>query len=302
MNFLALFLGLGIERLVTHLFHLREFHWLDPLFDWVLRKQRVSQPNLAIIVAALLAAAVVLPVGLIELGLNEKLAQIPQFVFAVIVLLFCLGPRDLGEEVNDYCKAVEAGDSDEVRSISEELLECVPGPGQPAQDVECAIYAQANNRIFGVVFWFVMLGPTGAWLFRVLDLMQRRAVHYVCEDMDNGDSDEWPAVVQAMLILHRLFAWVPARLLAVGYMLAGSFEGALEAWKTFRAEPSRLFPGPNDQLLGTVGRGAAPDVSFVDSESDVTSRALLARDLVGRTLWMIWCPILALLTLYDLML
>ena len=42
MNFLALFLGLGIERLLTHLFHLREFHWLDPVFDWVLRNQRIS--------------------------------------------------------------------------------------------------------------------------------------------------------------------------------------------------------------------------------------------------------------------
>ena len=33
MNLFALLLGLGIERLLTHLFHLREFRWLDPLFD-----------------------------------------------------------------------------------------------------------------------------------------------------------------------------------------------------------------------------------------------------------------------------
>ena len=50
--------------------------------------------------------------------------------------------------------------------------------------------------------------------------------------------------------------------------------------------------------VGAVGKGAAPIVA----ETDVIARALVARDLVRRTLWMIWCPVLALLTLYDLML
>ena len=29
----ALLLGLAVERLLTHLFHLREFRWLDPVFN-----------------------------------------------------------------------------------------------------------------------------------------------------------------------------------------------------------------------------------------------------------------------------
>jgi len=297
MNFLALFLGLGIERLLTHLFHLREFHWLDPLFDWVLRHQRITQPNLAVAAAALLALLVVVPVGLIEAVLLDRLAYIPQFVFAIIVLLFCLGPRDLGEEVKDYCKAIEKQDEEEIRAIAVELLECSPESVRGVPDVEEAIYAQANNRIFGVVFWFVMLGPTGAWLFRVLDLMQRRAVHHVLQSRQFETAGELPQVVQAMLLLHRVFAWIPARLLAVGYMMAGSYDGALAAWREMRAIPSALFPGPADQLLGVIGKGAAPQAD----QGDVAARACIARDLIQRTLWMIWCPILALMTLYDLM-
>jgi AmpE protein len=298
MNFLALFLGLGIERLLTHLFHLREFHWLDPVFDWVLRNQRISQPNLAVAAAALTAMVVVIPVGIVEWGLQDQLAQLPQYVFAVVVLLFCLGPRDLGEEVNDYCKAIEDGDEEEIHEIATELLECQPEPGQAPPDVEEAVYAQANNRIFGVVFWFVLLGPTGAWLFRVLDLMQRRAVHFACQGPAIEDEGEWSQVVQAILLLHRLLAWLPSRLLTIGYMLAGSYDGAQAAWKNLRTVSSVMFPGPTDQLLGVVGRGAAP----VAAEGDVVTRARVARDLVSRTLWMIWCPVLAILTLYDLML
>lgn len=299
MNFLALFIGLGVERLLTHLFHLREFHWLDPLFDRVLRSGRISQPNLAIAAVAVVAAIVVVPVGLVEIGLQDQLAYIPQFIFAVVVLMFCLGPRDLGEEVNDYCKAIENGDEGETCVIANELLECMPVLGDQPPDVEQAVYAQANNRIFGVVFWFVMLGPTGAWLFRVLDLMQRRAVCHARENGAADDAAEWPQVVQAILLLHRLFAWLPARLLAVGYMFAGNYDGAMAAWKSFHAMRSGAFPGPTDQLLGAVGCGAAPDH---DENSDgVLVRARIARDLVSRTLWMTWCPVLALLTLYDLM-
>ena len=279
MNFLALFLGLGIERLLTHLFHLREFHWLDPVFDWVLRNQRISQPKLAIAAAALTATVVVIPVGMVEWGLQDRLAQLPEYVFAVIVLLFCLGPRDLAEEVNDYCKAIEDGDDLEIREIADELLECKLESDHAAPDVEAAIYAQANNRIFGVVFWFVFLGPTGAWLFRVLDLMQRRAVYFACQDSDSGREVDWPLMVEAILLLHRLFAWIPSRLLAIGYMLAGSFDGALVAWRDLHTVNSALFPGPNDQLLGAVGRGAA-----ADGEGDVIARARVASALVSRTL------------------
>ena len=38
MQFLALILGLAIERLLTQLFHLRAFHWLDPIFDQAFAK------------------------------------------------------------------------------------------------------------------------------------------------------------------------------------------------------------------------------------------------------------------------
>jgi membrane protein required for beta-lactamase induction len=296
MNFLALMVGLGLERLLTQLFHLREFRWLDPLFDWVLRHQRVTQPNLAILAAAGLALLLVVPVGIVEAGLHERFARVPQFLFAVGVLLFCLGPRDLGEQINDYCKAIENGDEDEIRGIAGEFLEQAPAAVHPAPDIERAIYAQANNRIFGVVFWFVLLGPTGAWLFRVLDLMQRRAVYYAAQQALAGTGQQ-SQVAPAMLLLHRVIAWIPARLLAVGYMLAGSFEAALAAWKELRSAPSAWFPGPSDQLLGSVGQAAAAG----GGQSTVIARVRVAYDLVSRTLWMIWCPALAALTLYDLM-
>ncbi|MGI9308258.1 MAG: regulatory signaling modulator protein AmpE, partial [Gammaproteobacteria bacterium] len=173
MHLLALLIGLGVERLLTQLVHLREFRWGDPVFDLVFKASLQSNRNLALVVLLILAALVVFPVALVALLLQDSLAQIPYFLFAVLVLLFSLGPRDLKEEVDDYCAALARDDSEEIRRVSKELLEIDPpsDPVQRAQLVERSIYVQANNRVFSVVFWFILLGPAGAWLFRVLDMM-----------------------------------------------------------------------------------------------------------------------------------
>ena len=51
-----------------------------------------------------------------SLVLAGEMRQIPAFVFAVLVLLFSLGPRDLQEEVGEYCAAAEAGAADDIRA------------------------------------------------------------------------------------------------------------------------------------------------------------------------------------------
>ena len=292
MNFLALVLGLGLERLLTHLFHFRAFHWLDPLFDSAFIRLKVTQPNGAIATTIVIVALIVAPVGLLEAALQGRFMHIPQFLFAVFVLLFCLGPRDLGETVADFCSAAEQSDSEKERRSAAALLERDIDSAELA-DPEEAIYAQANNRIFSVVFWFVILGPTGAWLFRVLDLMQRRAVHF---SQHSPAAENESRVIAAAVLLYRVMAWVPGRLLALGYVLAGSFDGASSARQELEITESTLFPGPTDQLLGAIGCGAAES----DPRNDRIERARSALGLVERTLY-IWCFILALMTLYDLL-
>ncbi len=291
MNFLALILGLAIERLLTHLFHLREFHWLDFLFDAVYHRAARLQKNAALVTAALLIALLVVPVGIVELLLADRLLYIPSLLFAVVVLLFCLGPRDLLEEVEEFRSAIANDDQEAITKLAAALQEQAPDDPDALPDVECAIYAQANSRVFGVVFWFVLLGASGAWLFRVVDLIRRRAIRL----NGPGTLAEAPAYVQAAIRIHTVLAWIPARLLMVGYALAGNFDDAVQEWRRYRPPAEQVFPRDSDTLLGAIGRGAAT----AREQGDISARARIALDLVTRTLWMIWCPALALLTLYD---
>jgi AmpE protein len=298
MNFLALLLGLGVERLLTHLFHLREFRWLDPVFDWLTAWLSGVSRVAAVLRVIALTALIVLPVGLASVILSGALYQIPYFALAVFVLLFSLGPRDLQTEAEDYCAAVREEDHEEVRQVAREMWEGDPDedPEVQLRCVQRAVYIQANNRIFAVVFWFVLLGPTGAWLFRVLDLLRRRlAFQYMRAD---GEMES-ASMVWAVRTLHGLLAWPPARLLMLGYALAGSFDSAISAWRGYFSAPRAEFFAVTNDLLDRVGHAAAVHRSDPGDEPVAAMRVAEAMGLVRRTLWWIWCPVIAILTLTD---
>ena len=295
MNFLALLLGLLVERTLTHLFHLREFRWLDGIFDRGLDRAGQFGPMARLLVVAVLGALLTLPVALGSAALGGFLAYIPQFLFSILVLLFCLGPRDLAEEVDELCAAAAGQDSEGVRRLSKELMERDPPDDTEtlAEDVASGIFVQADNRIFGVVFWFLILGPTGAWLFRVMDLMRRRAT-YRYGRLPEGQSER--LLLDAVRALHGILAWLPARLLAAGYVLAGDFDRAASRWRN--GEYGVSFYDATESLLARVGHGAMPPQEE-DQPVSLEARARTALRLVVRTLWFIWCPVIALLTLYN---
>ncbi|MDH5255417.1 MAG: regulatory signaling modulator protein AmpE [Gammaproteobacteria bacterium] len=300
MNFLALLLGLALERVLTHLFHLREFRWLDPLFDSHLRRLRATAGGRnrrwsALALTLLLMALLVAPVALLSGALAGELLQIPYFLFAVVILLFSLGPRDLDDEVEDYGDALETGDVATQQSVAEELLEKIPPVllAERNEAVERAIYVQANNRIFGVVFWFLVLGPTGAWAFRVLDLLRHRT------EVKAGEEGA-TATMEAVRTLHGLLAWIPSRLLALGYVLAGNFEEAMESWRNSGREAHLPFAECTAEIVARVGVAASGRGALdVADTVEALDRIRGARSLVIRTLWMIWCPVIAVLTLYE---
>lgn len=297
MNFVALLLGLAAERLLTRLFHLREFRWLDPLFDWVYTRVSGMSRVSGLTLMALLAALIMLPIGLVSLLLDDALLHIPSFAFSVLVLLFCLGPRDLQHEINDYCAAVADGDEDDINRLARELLETDPPESreQRAERIQDAAFVQANNRIFGVVFWFLLLGPTGAWIFRVLDLMRRRIWFKSGRDESGTNTRE---IVWMSRVLHGFFAWLPARLLAIGYALAGSFEDAMAGWRKDYSKEIVTFYEQTETILSRVGDGAL-SMPASDAVPAPGERARSAMNLIIRTLWLIWCPIIAVLTLAD---
>ena len=297
MKLIALLLGLLLERTATKLLHLREPRWLDPYFDQGFRFLDRAQGTAAWLVALGILIVPVLPVLVLALAFQDVLLGILYVGFAAFVLLFSLGPRDLGREVDDYVAATESGDEEAIRRLAKELVEAdLPaGFGRRTMAVEEAVLVQANNRIFGVIFWFMILGPSGAWLFRVGDLMRRRAVFEAGRERAEGRAE--PPYLNATQALFGLLAWLPARLLAMGYALAGSFEDAVSDWRGYYEDCSDKFFHVNDEVLACAGRGALGELGVATKPTVRPIRA--AMELVNRTL-LIWLTAISLFTIFVL--
>ena len=292
MSLLALLLALACERGFTQLFHLREPRWLDRYGDWVAR--RLGARATAVPLAVLAVALPVLPVAAVDRALGGHLLGLPQLAFALFVLLFSFGPRDLRDEVDDYLAALERGDGDAAARCAKELLEAdAAGRGGGLRDaVEEAIFVQANNRIFGVIFWFMLLGPAGAWMFRVSDLMRRRAAFEAARRTAVGDGPG-----RALAVLHGLLAWIPARLAAAAYALAGSFEDAVGDWRVAVDHAAESVLDRSEALLARVGRASLqPSLAGLPAAALDAATVRGAWRIVSRSTW-IWLAVIALLVL-----
>jgi AmpE protein len=305
MNLIALLAALLIERLATHLFHWRRMRWLEQLIDNGFARLSAFAHWPAMLVVTFLTALLVLPVAVITFALGDALLGFPYLVLAIVVLFFSLGPKDIGEDVDEYCAAIERDDDEAIRQTSRALIEGdVPDvPLERMRAVEAAVLVQANNRLFAVIFWFVVLGPLGplgAWAYRVTDLIRRRAVFNAARTEDEARTQPGAVAREAAIELHAWLAWIPARLTAIGYAIAGHFDEALHAWRGVRQSSFRTTAENNELLLAAVGTGA---MALEEGEDDDPQErgvrgASAANRLVFRQL-LIWLVVIAALTLYG---
>jgi AmpE protein len=285
-----------LEHGLTAVLHLREPRWLDRYCDWAERRLAGRSGRLLVLAAALLVLLPVIPVACADALLGSHLLGLPQLAFAVLVLLVSFGPRDLRQEVDDYLDALERNDRAEASRRAKEILEAdAAGRGSGLREaVEEAILVQANNRIFGVVFWFIVLGPAGAWLYRVSDLMRRRASF---EAARRGVPVAAGSFGGALALIHGLLAWIPARLAAGTYALAGSFEDAVGSWRAAVDQVGEGLLDRSEDLLARVGKGSLQSSLAAAAPERLESAAAAgAWRIVSRSTW-IWLAVVAILVL-----
>ena len=306
MHLIALLIGLTIERLATQLFPWRRMRWLDRIIDAGFRQAERLESWPAIIPVIILIVLLALPVFGIIYSLGDTLQGFTYLILSVVVLFFSIGPKDIGEEVDEYCKALKAADEEQIQIAAKAIIEDeVPADARERiARVEEAVCVQANNRLFTVVFWFVVLGafvgsigPLAAWTYRVTDLVRRRAVFSAAFEEDSGGLAR---MRDAVVFVHGLMAWVPARLTALGYATAGHADDAIAAFRAPMEDRDATISEHSEHLLARVGVAA---LALQDSSDESINErgirgAMAANKLVFRLLF-IWAVIIAALTLYG---
>ncbi len=222
MALIVVLISLVVERLLGSMEELRRFGWFVAYTRWAAsRMARYSWFN-GPLGTLLILLPLLVPVFAINYYLNG-LWLLFGMVFSVFILLYCYGPRDLEAEVEAFVDARSRGDEESACWHAAELIgsdDEVDSSAELTKQIMENIFIEANERLLAVVFWFVVLGPGGALLYRLSSLIR-------AETADEGDN----GVMEAGVRLHLLLAWLPARLCAIAYALAGSFVEAMHDWR-----------------------------------------------------------------------
>lgn len=287
MTLITVLISLFLERFVGYLDDFRSLDWFH---DYARRVQGllggIGDGPIGVI---LILALPLLLISLIVSTFSGVMLGLISILFGVLVLVFCLGPKDLELQVQSYIEAGIMEDEARILRISAELLgtdELPAGAAERDRAVAEAVFVQANRRLFGVLFWFIAFGPLGAVLYRLSEQLQARAAFGEAFTLAAA---RWVALLD----------WAPARLTALCYALTGQFDDTLPVVRKYLLGGFASMAQDNTALLKDAGAQALELDKYLNEETDATGVGIAlnaATNLLTRTL-IVWVVVLALLTL-----
>jgi len=287
MNLISILLALAVETFYKPVAELRRFGWFNRYHE-KLYGLLSGQPLRDGPVGVILHVGLVTLAVWIILAILASLSWLLAFLFGLVVLIYTLGPRDLEQDVEEILTCMEHNDTQAALLKAQYLGDGNDIEADSPQDlvrwVRDRVLVEANIRLFGVMFWFLLMGPIGAVLFRLT--CQVRQQPSVENDYRLAAWD-----------LYRILAWIPARLSVLCYALAGNFVDTVSHWNGL----SDLWQRDSESFLIASGSGAiaAEDRTEEDQQGNDTTPIQHAMALVKRAL-VVWIALLALLTLTGL--
>jgi len=177
---------------------------------------------------------------LINQVLYSALGTTGTFLLATAVLIYTYGPADLDTEVAGI---IEAEDEETQQKRLEKFL----GTAIPEDQDACralaveSVFREALRRWFGIIFWFAVLGITGAFLYRMVDWL-------VSEDYPLAEGQK-----SLFIRLQHIMDWPAAQLTTLSLAIATDFDSVYVAWKQYHDEQGHgLFDGNNGFLLASA--------------------------------------------------
>lgn len=191
----------------------------------------------------LLVAVLVLPLTLLSLGL----ASLPWgWIWEILLLSLAVGWRSLDDAGAGVEQALRAGDLDTARErvgflVSRDTA-CLDADGISRATLE-SVLENGNDAIFAPLFWFAVAGAPGAVAYRLVNTL---------DAMWGYRSPRYRNFGWAAARLDDVLNYIPARLTALSYALAGQTRNALSCWR--RQAP--VWKSPNAGPVMAAGAGA----------------------------------------------
>lgn len=287
MTLLSILVGLGLEYFLGTLDRIRNFVWFEKYSGW-LESRCNKLPLWDGPVGVLLTLAVPLVVLALVVNFLENISVIFSFVLAVVIFIYSIG-SDVNSLLNNYVEALQADDEGSIRGIENQLGHDADADEHDGLNIIHTILVRAHDHIFAIIFWFIVLGVVGALLCCLTVRMK-----HTYNDIHGAFAD-------AVRSLYSVMIWPTARLLAVGFALAGSLVDALEGWRNVGGNS---FDSSEDIIMDS-GLGAI-QYQKRESETEQEQQAVYlehiheVQTLINRTL-IVWLTILGLMTISGIL-
>src|SRR5688572_25406341 len=179
------------------------------------------------VVAWLLAVAPLLAVTLALHFAASAVGSPLAWAWNVAVLYLTMGFRQFSHYFTEILRTLSNEDVTAARALLGEWRGESAGEFSATEIARVAIeqgLLASHRHVFGTIAWFIVLGPAGAVLYRACDLL----------------SDAWGARAAPRSGEFGRFAarayfwldWIPVRLSAASFGVAGDFEDAVYCWRT----------------------------------------------------------------------
>lgn len=245
MLLLILLTTLCIDRLLWQADPYRQHAWFDGYARRLLGPGDGPGWSRNTFGALLVLLPLLLLLLLVEHLFGQGINGLAEFALGTAVLLFSLGPDDIGRQTEQFLAARER-DDDEAGTLADGLVNDTAPEDEPERSLAVAamLPLTAMRRLFAPICWFVLLGPLGAALYR---LNERLLTHLAAREAPPM------ALLRSSRHLQYLLDWLPARLTAASLALAGNFDAVAQGWKQYRSEAEE---DDNSGLLQALARAA----------------------------------------------
>lgn len=211
MTIIIILLCLGLNAFTPVGKWTRQYGWLSQYFKYHQKWLGTTPFGKGVLGLLMALVPAVLAVAILQWILFYFMWGIAAFIFAAAILLYTLGvmPR-VDKNAPSHPKATKIRTIEEVaRGQSEVVI---------SSETESVLW-QAQTSMFAVLFWFMVLGPAGAVLYRFSRLLSEQT--YV---------EDSPQIRTTAMSWVSYLDWLPVRLLGLCFVLAGRFESAFKVW------------------------------------------------------------------------
>jgi adenosylcobinamide-phosphate synthase len=177
-------------------------------------------------------------------------------LFNVTTLYFALRFRSASLQLRAVQQALQRDDIDDARSKLGDYLGrsvALYNRDEISRVTVEQILLSAHKDLFGPMIWFLVLpGPIGPLFYLLTRELNAAWSHHELGADSVNDTEAHPPFGYFALQMWQWIDWVPQRVTALSFGIAGDFQDAMECWRA----QAQTWPHPGDGIVLASGAGA----------------------------------------------